>query len=298
MHNNKFAVSVSLFVTGGSGYLGSCFLGRINASMFDKIYCLVRDRVPVVRIPNVEFVRGDLTSPASYRDALSRCETVVHIAALTGKSRKQDYFRANAEGTASLVEAAAATGLRKFLYVSTIAVKFSDQRRYYYAISKSKAEEVVRGSGLRYTIVRPTMIFGKRAPVLEGLTRLAAAAVTPVFGDGRTLVQPVFVDDVASLVASTIENGIFENGVVEIGGPDVIAIEALLRKISAFLKRPAPRIIHLPAGPVAAVLAALERVALPLLPFTAGQLASFTNAGTAASSATTGLDEMLARSLS
>ena len=47
MHNNKFAVSASLFVTGGSGYLGSCFLGRINASMFDKIYCLVRDRVPV-----------------------------------------------------------------------------------------------------------------------------------------------------------------------------------------------------------------------------------------------------------
>jgi len=293
-----FAVSASLFVTGASGYLGSCFLRRINASSFDRIYCLVRNRVPAIRWPNLEIVRGDLSNPATYQDALRRCETVVHMAALTGKSRKQDYFRANTEGTASLVQAAVGAAVRNFFYTSSIAVKFLDQRRYYYAMSKSKAEDVVRRSGFHYRILRPTMIFGKGAPVLEGLTRLAAASVIPVFGSGRTLVQPVFVDDVASLVASTIEKGLFDDGVTEIGGPDVIAIEGLLLKIRALLKRPAPRIIHVPVSPLAALLGALEPMALSLLPFTAGQLASFTNPSTAAFSASTGLDEMLARSLS
>ena len=298
MHNSEIPVGSSLFITGGSGYLGSRFLAGIDAAAFERIYCLVRDRVPAVRRPNLEFVRGDLTASATYREALERSETVVHLAALTGKSRKQDYFRANFEGTASLVEAATGAGVRHILYLSTIAVKFLDQRRYYYALSKSRAEDLVRRSGLRHTILRPTMIFGKGAPVLEGLRRLAAAAVTPIFGDGRTLVQPVFVDDVASLTASIVQGGAFDGRVIEIGGPDVIAIEPLLLKIRAFLKGSAPRIVHVPVRPVAALLGALEPIALSLLPFTAGQLASFTNSGIAASCATTRLDEMLARSFS
>jgi NADH dehydrogenase len=291
-------VSTSLFVTGASGYLGSRFLGEMNPAFFDRIYCLVRDRVPAARLPNLDIVRGDLTRPAAYRDALARCRTIVHMAALTGKNRKDDYFRANAEGTASLLETAVAAGVRNIYYVSSIAVKFSDLRRCYYAISKSKAEEMVRRSGLRYVILRPTMIFGKGAPVLGALARLAGLPVIPVFGDGRTPVQPVFVDDVAALMASTLEKDLFDNRVTEIGGPDVVAMETLLLHIRALLKRAAPRIMHLPAAPVAALLGALEPLALPLLPFTAGQLASFTNAGTAQFSAKTGLEEMLALSLS
>ena len=81
----------------------------------------------------------DLGTPAAYLDALRGCDTVVHLAAVTGKAKPTDYFRVNREGTRALVDAAKAAGVRQLLHVSTIAVKYRDEQRYFYAHSKRDA---------------------------------------------------------------------------------------------------------------------------------------------------------------
>jgi NADH dehydrogenase len=218
---------------------------------------------------------------ASYRKALEGCAAVIHLAAATGKTAPSEYFRINRDGTAALVAEAQRAGVRRFLFTSTIAAKFGNVSRYYYAQSKQQAEKIVAGSGLDWTTIRPTMIFGEGSPVLAGLRRLASLPVVPVFGNGRALVQPVFVDDLSAAIAAILDDRASYGRTIEIGGPEVLSIEELLLRVRKSAGIPDSRRIHLPANLMAACLGLAEPVLRPLLPVTAGQLASFTNDGTA-----------------
>ena len=268
----------SLFITGATGFVGSHFLRRLDPADYSRIICLSRSRPPSSP-EHVEFIAGDLRDCSAYGSALTECDTVVHLAAATGKCRPETYFQVNLEGTRALAGESRRAGVKRFVFVSTIAAKFSNTRHYYYAQSKQQAEESVMASGLPYTIVRPTMVMGPGSPVLTGLSRLANLPVIPVFGNGRALVQPVSVDDLAVCLRDIVEDTGLRNQVVEIGGPQVLSMEELLMKVRRGAR---PPVVHLPAGLMAAAVSALERFLLPVLPFTAGQIASFVNEGIAA----------------
>ena len=271
----------SLFITGVDGYLGSHLLERLNPSRYGKVVCLTRRSGRTHAAPNVDFCRGDLLEPVTFSTSLAECDTVLHMAAVTGKAAPATYFRVNRDGTATLLEACRKAGVRRFIFISTIAATFRDQSRYYYAQSKCEAEKLVERSGLEYMIVRPTIIMGPGAPVIESLSKLASAPVIPVFGDGTARVQPVSVRDVATFLLESTDDGAgFASGIVEIGGPEIMTIEELLVRIRRIRYGKTARVLHIPAGPVKAVLGAVEKVLLPILPLTSGQLASFTNDGT------------------
>jgi NADH dehydrogenase len=272
---------LSLFVTGADGYLGAHLLKRIDTARYHSIRCLTRSAGRTHPAPNVAFVQGDLLDASAYSTSLAECDTVLHMAAVTGKAPPQRYFRVNRDGTGALLEAAREARVRRFIFISSIAARFPDQSRYYYAHSKRQAEELVIRCGLEYLIVRPTILMGPGAPVIESLSKLAAAPVVPVFGDGRARVQPVSAADLATCLLNIIEDGGLENRIVEIGGPESLTIEELLLKIRRIRYGKPARVLHLPSGPVSAVLGILEKFLLPVLPVTAGQLKSFTNDGTA-----------------
>jgi nucleoside-diphosphate-sugar epimerase len=270
----------SICITGASGFLGTRLLDRLQRSG-RKLACLGR-RKPIAASGKVEFIEGDLLDRGTVRRAVEGCGTVVHLAAVTGKQSPGEYFRVNRDGTEVLASEARRAGVGRFLYISTIAVKFPDISRYHYAQSKQQAEAIVAASGLPWTIIRPTMIFGPGSPVFEGLKRLASLPVVPIFGNGRARVQPVFVGDLASVIATLAEADEFAGRTIEVGGPDVLSIGQLLLRIRNAAGIPNGRVIHLPVGPIAACLSLLEPMMRQLLPVTAGQLASFTSDGTAA----------------
>ena len=273
----------SIFLTGAGGFLGSRVLNRLSGEGNRSIVCLIRGKAPDSAPPNVRYVTGDLLEPGGYAAALTGCDTVLHMAAATGKHPPAEYMRVNRDGTEALIRQARQSGVSRFLFVSTVAAKFRDQFRYYYAQSKQEAEAVVASSKLRWTIVRPAMILGRNSPVFVSLARLAGLPVVPVFGDGRVLVQPVFVDDLADCLLSLIENKEDLPAVtVEIGGPEVLSIEDLLQRIRRTAGKPPAPVLHLPVRAIARCLGWMEPFLLPLLPFTAGQLASFSNPGTTA----------------
>ena len=272
----------SVFLTGASGYLGRHLLGLLVELAFPRVVCLVRSTAASpTGGREIDTVVADLSEPQRYFDALSRCDTVIHLAPATGKLPKKEYFRVNEDGTRALVNACREAGVKRFLHVSTIAVEFHNVRHYHYAVSKRAAEGIVAESGMAWCIVRPTMIVGEGAPVLEGLKKLASAPIVPVFGDGKALVQPVFVEDLARMLVEIVRQRAFEGKILEAGGPQPMTIEELLAAIRRVLLKKAPRFAHLPVGPCAAVLALLENLLLPVMPLTAGQLASFINDGSA-----------------
>jgi NADH dehydrogenase len=271
----------TLFLTGASGYVGNRLLDQLDSSQFTRIVCLVRhrDSIPaeIVDRDGVDLVVGDLLAAETYSAGLEGCDTVIHLAAVTGKAQPSAYFNVNAEGTRQLLEVAARAGVRSFLHISTIAVKFTDQTRYFYAHSKALAEQLVRESGLAHTILRPTIVIGRGSPVLLGLAKMAGAPVMPVFGNGKTPVQPVFVDDLVTTIRAILVEERFEGETIEIGGSETMSIEEFLIRIRRTMFGKSPRSLHLPLRPVRALLSVLERFLLPILPLTAGQLALFAN---------------------
>jgi NADH dehydrogenase len=270
-----------VFLTGATGFLGRRVLARLAAVASREVVCLVRSGSDVAPMPNVRFVRADLLSPESYAAALQGCETVVHLAAATGKLAAAEYWRVNRDGTERLLQAARAAGVKRFLFISTIAVKFRNQARYHYAQSKSEAEELVKRGGMRWTIIRPTIISGEGAPVIRGLSMLAGLPVIPVFGNGKTRVQPIDVNELAASIRSITDTSGHDGEMVEIGGPEILTMDELLIRIRGMLGKGSAPILHIPAKPVAMLAGWGESILGPRLPFTAGQLASFTNDGVA-----------------
>ncbi len=274
-----------LFITGATGFVGRRLLERLPSATHSDIRCLTRhpDRLPVSRAgaARLEAVSGDLASPGSWGDRLAGIETVLHLGALTGKARPEAFEAINHAGTRLLVDRARTAGVKRFIFVSSVAAGFADQRHYPYAHSKAHAEQAVLASGIDALVVRPTMVLGPGSAVLTGLRKLAAAPAGIVFGGGRLPVQPIHVDDLADLLIAALALTPLGGRTIDAGGPEVLELNELIRRIRlAATGKPGP-MLHLPLAPTRAVLAALEPIAFSLLPFTAGQLASFANDGTA-----------------
>ena len=261
----------SLFVTGASGLIGRSLLQRLEELEGPSFVCLSRN-LGAAPQRRARFVQGDLLEPGGWRSALKRCSGVVHLAAVTGKARGEQYTRVNVEGTRRLLEECVKAGVRRFVHVSTIAVRYPDLSRYPYARSKLEAEALVRSSGLDWAIVRPTIVLGRRAPAWRSLSQLAKLPIVPLFGGGRARVQPILAADVAAALADLLAQERLQGEECDLGGPEVLTVEDLLRRIRRALGRGKLRGVRLPAGPPIAVLAALEKPLLGLLPVTAGQL--------------------------
>jgi len=291
---------MNMFVTGGTGFVGRRLLAGLPCGT--KAWSLARS-APVRASSGVEPVIGDLSDPAAYAAVLRRVDLVLHLAARTGKASTADFFAVNAEGTRTLLDACRAAGTPKFVFVSSIAATYADTTTYPYARSKQLAEQAVRESGLNYLIVRPTIVLGTGSPIGSRLAGLARLPVMPVFGDGHVQVQPVCVDDVAAFLLSIVAHRALPDAAVDLGGPEVMSFEELLRRFRlALLGRRGP-VIHLPVRGAMRFLSWAERW-IPTIPVSAGQLSAFVNRSVAVEPLSyadarpmRSVDEMISRTL-
>jgi nucleoside-diphosphate-sugar epimerase len=268
-----------IFVTGGTGYIGSHLIGRLlECPDVEDVNCLVRDtsrRQCLPESPRLRFTTGDVTDPDSYAAELKNCDVVVHLAAVTGIARRNEYWRINFEGTASLVGASQEAGVGYFLFISSIAAAYPDKWCYDYAQSKAAAEATVIDCPLRSTVVRPTIVTGRDAPVTRGLAKLRKGPLLILFGSGNVKVQPIDVCDLARHLCRIIIEQPSED-VIEAGGNDILTIRRFIElltsdDLSSFIP------IRLPVRPLRMLLAALDPWIGHRLPVTAGQLALFLN---------------------
>lgn len=249
----------AIFVTGASGFVGRHLMPELR--MLGR---------PLVTL------ESDLLDPDSYRSALRSCDVVVHLAARTGAATAAEHERVNARGTEVLLDACQSEGVSKILFVSSIATTFPANAGYPYANAKRRAEAAVTRSGLRFTIVRPTVITGPGSPNLKSLEKLALLPVIVVPGTGWSRVQPIDVSDAAEAIAGIVRQDVFANDVVELGGPKVLTMEEHLQELRIARTGRPGRIVHVPLALFSAPLRMAEAIGLGrLLPVTAGQLSSF-----------------------
>lgn len=272
----------NLFITGSTGFIGRRLIQRLDPARYERVYCLRRPG-PSASLSghgNLQYIEGDITDADSYAPYLASSETVVHLAAATGKARPEEYFGVNARGTELLVERCEQAGVKNFLYVSTIAVKYRDKSMYYYAQSKEQGEQAVKKGRLNYAIVRPTIVIGKEAVIWKTLSSLASKPVLLMLGDGTTRIQPIYVEDLVDCLLALLSEDQFRNETYELGGPEEITFEHLLKRIHSLYYGKEPFVLHVPIRPLVRMLSLVEKRFYSSLPVSAGQLSAFSNDGT------------------
>lgn len=257
-----------ILVTGAAGFVGRHVVRELAAAG-RAVRALVREPSAARRLREVdcELAVGDVTRPESLREAMEGVTTVVHLVAIIA-GRPGDFERVMTGGTANVLDQARAAGIPEIVFMSALGTSEQTKDSVPYYRAKWASEQAVASSGLRHTILRPSFVFGGDGGALPRLLRIARLApVTPVIGDGRQRIQPVWVGDLAGIVVAAI--GEPQGGIVEVGGPDVVDWNELWRllKEAQGTRRPA---IHLPTWLMRPQALVLER--LPGAPLTRDQL--------------------------
>jgi nucleoside-diphosphate-sugar epimerase len=243
---------VKILLTGATGFTGSHVLELLLAGGY-RPRCLVRPSSSIdhLREAGVETVGGDLGDEDSLAAAMKGVDTLLNTASL------------GFGHAAGLVSAAERAGVRRAVFISTTAIFTSLNAR-----SRSvrvAAEESVRQSTLQQTILRPTMIYGTaRDRNMARLIRfLKRSPVIPVVGSGRSLQQPVHVQDVASAMVAAMETDAAIGHAYNLSGAVPLTFVQVISTITKLLGRKVVR-VHLPVRPVLFALRVAERARLPL----------------------------------
>jgi uncharacterized protein YbjT (DUF2867 family) len=243
---------MKVLVTGATGFTGSRIVPLLLNSGY-QVRCLTRatsDRSPLSAL-TVEWVTGDLANAESFTTALRGVDALVNIASL-GFGHAE-----------SIVRAAKEAGVKRGIFISTTAI-FTQLN----AGSKSirlAAEEAIQASGLDYTILRPTMIYGsERDRNMWRLIRLLKITpIMPIFGDGESLQQPIFVDDVAQAVVLALKTDATIGKSYNIAGKDPLTYNQVIDTVSMALGKRVWK-LHLPYLPIVRALQFTERMRLRL----------------------------------
>ncbi|MEO7965482.1 MAG: NAD(P)-dependent oxidoreductase, partial [Gemmatimonadaceae bacterium] len=275
-----------LVITGANGFIGRHLLGRLAALGHRDVLALARDANSLMTSPSWRpewrALSCDLTRDVLPVGDIARGAVVLHMAAATGKMSPSAMRLTNVAGTQRVLQGARAARAGHLVFLSSIAAGFRDRRWYHYADSKQEAERLVAGGGMPYSVVRPTMVFGRGSAVGTALEGLATSGAPIMLGNGRVRTQPVHVDDVVSLLLALSQAEPAGGDTLELGGADRLTMRELIAAIRAARALPARRVISVPLGVVRTVLGIVEPIARPLLPITAGQLAAFVNDSIAA----------------
>ena len=261
---------LTVAVAGGTGFVGGGIAAELVRRGHRVIVLSHRPEHAGENLPDgVEIRETDVTQPAGLTDALAGADALAIALAfpnlpMEDPSKGWTFEAVDAAGTERLAQAAKEAGVRRLVYISGAGAAPDAQRHWFRA--KWRAEEAVRASGIDYTIVRPTWIFGPRDVALNRFLGFARSLpFVPMTNFGEQRMAPVFVDDVARLVADSLVDDAARNQVFEIGGPETMRMrEVIARTLRvAGLRRPL-----IPAPPPLVKLAATVMQFLPGRPLT------------------------------
>jgi uncharacterized protein YbjT (DUF2867 family) len=239
-----------LLVVGGSGFLGGYVL-RETARQGHQILALARgpEAARSVQGNGAHPLVGDLDDTRRLDEAFSaaRCDALVCLASL-----------GFGHGP-GIVAAAEEAGIPRAVFVSTTAVTTTlnpDTKHV-----RLTAEQQIRGSGLDWTILRPTMIYGDAGDRnLSRLLRLMSrAAVLPVPGTGKCLHQPVHVADVAATVLAALRRPAASGSRYDVAGPEPLSFTELLRTCARTVGS-RTRLVPVPLAPLVTLTRAYEQL--------------------------------------
>jgi len=188
-----------LAITGATGFVGSAVLGAaLDAG--HQVRALTRR--PQAVMEGVAWVAGDLADTSALADLVAGADAVIHVAGLTNTPDPAEFEAANVTGTANVTAAMQGEGIKRLVFVSSLAARMPALSAY--GASKARAETLVQASALDWTIIRPPAVYGPRDIDMLDLFRAARWGVVPLPPGGATSI--IHADDLADLLVALVGN--------------------------------------------------------------------------------------------
>jgi uncharacterized protein YbjT (DUF2867 family) len=222
-----------IFVTGATGFVGRALLPRL-VEAGHEVRCLVRPSRRSPRLPQgvpVQVAIARLDDERSLRAALSGVSTIIHLAGTEWRGLDGDLMAVDIAGTRALVDAARQARVERFVYLSHLGA----DRASAYPVLKAKgiAEEFVRRSGLPFMLLRSAMLFGADDIFVNAMATMikVSPGIFLMPGDGRTNLQPLWVDDLATCLEWSLADDSYLNQTISIGGPEFVTLSSMIETV-------------------------------------------------------------------
>lgn len=253
-----------ILVTGGTGVIGVATID-VLLRQGHTVRLLSRNAdTDASRWSGVEPFAGDITDLESVAAAADGFDAILHIVGIVEENRPNVTFEGiNVGGTRNAVDAATEAGARRFVFVSSLG---ADRGKSDYHASKRAGEELVRSSGLSWTIVRPGNVYGPGDDEISLILRMVRSLpAVPVIDGGDQPFQPIWHEDVAKALAAVIEREDLAGQTLEIAGAEQTSVNNLLDRFGEITGRK-PRRVSVPSrlASIASYLASAVGMTVPL----------------------------------
>jgi NADH dehydrogenase len=221
-----------VLAVGGTGFIGTALCAELKRRGHD-VTAMARNPGGSDLPGGVSKAMGDVTEYGSISESFEGMEAVYNLVALSplfkpsGGDRMHD--RIHRQGTENVVRAAEDHGVDHLIQVSALGADPNGATAY--IRSKGQAEAVVTDSDLDYTIFRPSVVFGDGGEFVSFTKLLAPPYVSALPGGGTTRFQPIWVGDLAPMLADAVDADEHAGETYEIGGPDRLTLAEIARQI-------------------------------------------------------------------
>jgi len=254
-----------ILVTGGTGFIGRTLIRHL-VELGYPVRTLIRPSPSSPKLPRsvaVDVAVSSFNDERGLRAAMVGVDIIYHLATGEWRGPRAELMESDIQATRAVVEAAEDAGVRRIFYVSHLGA----DRASAYPVLKAKgiAEEFIRRSKLDYTILRSAILYGLNDRFTSGLARVLG--VSPFFimpGNGRTVLQPLWVEDLVTCLTWALDDPETIDKVIDIGGPEYLTFQQVVQLVmqEAGLRR---AFLHLPPPYVRGLTVFLESM-IPNLP--------------------------------
>ena len=240
MPNENFCYNAGMIlVTGGTGFIGGYLIRHLAA--LGKPYRLFLqpgiDQTNLPRQTDMNVALSSLDDERGVSSALRGVEVIYHLVGVERSGVKANLMETEVSHLERLTSLAAQAGVKRFFYLSHLGA----DRASAYGLMKAKgiAESIIRKSGLTYTIIRSSMVYGEGDNFTINLARLIkmSPGLVLVPGDGSTLVQPLWVEDLVTSLIWALDMPATENAIIEVGGPEHLPFLDVMKLIGLQIQK-------------------------------------------------------------
>ncbi|MFL5543552.1 MAG: complex I NDUFA9 subunit family protein [Gemmatimonadaceae bacterium] len=261
-----------VLVTGAAGLVGTHTCRELAKNGW-QVRALIRDPAKAAmalgQLP-VEFRVGDVRDATTLRSSLNGCGAVVHLAAIAIEKKNESYVETNTAATERLISAARAENVDRIVFMSQNGADSRSPHKFLH--SKGVAQDSMKTSGLRWTVLRPSVIFGPEDQFVNVLGRLIK--LTPKFfplpGGGKARFQPIAVDDVARVVRMSLEKKETVHQSYDLGGAVPLTLKDMTERILTAMGT-TRKLVPVPIKALRPIVAFAQKI-LPNPPVTSGLL--------------------------
>jgi NADH dehydrogenase len=237
-----------VFITGATGFVGREVVRKAR-QMGHSVGVLARHPLAgrvreLASQAGTTVSAGDVREPGTLATAFQGADAVIHLVGIISEIGRSTFENIHTEGTRNLVNAAQRCGIKRFLHMSALGTRPNAVSRYHQ--SKWAAEEIVRQSGLAYTIFRPSLIYGPEDKFVNLFYSIARSSpVLPVMGSTKARFQPVAVEVVAAAFARALSKPKSVAQTFDLCGPETFTFPELLDQILQVMRRKRLK-VHIP----------------------------------------------------